>query len=248
MCCWEFCRSELCGSFKFRGSNGTNSYLSSNSLPLKTKQKTINSCTSIAKIPSQSPMLLQKWGARSDGSICCPPADFGGCGTGTLELRCIFPISWTKKLEIGAEELLQRFDYIETHVISSSHCSLCKGISEAGEVKRAQEMAKRLDSNDNFLYCPTITDLREEKLSHFQQHWVKGHPVIVRNVLRSTSGLTWDPVDMFCNYLEKASSRSQMEKDVIGGTTCLDWCEVFSLFVCVCSSVCVLFKDTTQIT
>lgn len=212
-CCWEFCRGGLCGSFKFRGSDGTKSYL-------------FNSCTSIAKIPSQSPMLLQKWEARSDGSVCCPPADFGGCGMGTLELRCIFPVSWTKKLESGAEELLQRRDYVETLDISSSHCSSCEGISEAGEVKLAQEMAKRLDSNDNFLYCPTITDLHQEKLTHFQQHWAKGHPVIVRNVLRSASGLTWDPVDMFCNYLEKASSRSQNGKDVVGRTTCLDWCEV----------------------
>lgn len=239
MCCWEFCRGGLCGSFKFRGSNGTNSYSSSNSSPSKIKQKTINSCTSIGKVPSQSLTILQKWGARSDGSICCPPGDFGGCGMGTLALRCIFPLSWTKKLEIGAEELLQRCDYIETND-SSSHCSFCKGISEAGEVRLAQEMAKRLDSNDNFLYCPTITDLREEKLNHFQQHWVKGHPVIVRNVLRSASGLTWDPVGMFCTYLEKESSRSQMEKDGIGGTTCLDWCEVL-LSVCVC-----LFKDTIQ--
>lgn len=196
----------------------------------------LNSCSSIGKMPFHSPMPLQKWEACSDGSIRCPQADFGGCGERVLDLRSIFPLGWTTKLETGAEELLHSSDYAETPDVSSSFCSLCQGINEAGEVKLVQKMANRLGSNDNFLYCPTVSDLHQEKLKHFQQHWGKGHPVIVRNVLQSTLSLNWDPIDMFCTYLEKTSSKSQNRKEV-GGTTCLDWCEVpfsFTVSLCCC--------------
>jgi lysine-specific demethylase 3 len=65
-------------------------------------------------------------------------------------------------------------------------------------------------------------DIRGDNLEHFQKHWGRGQPVIVRNVLQSTSDVCWDPMVMFCNYLKNNAARSQNGQ----ATDCLDWFEV----------------------
>ncbi|KAL2467233.1 Transcription factor jumonji (jmjC) domain-containing protein [Abeliophyllum distichum] len=67
--------------------------------------------------------------------------------------------------------------------------------------------------------------LHQETFEHFQKHWGMGHPVIVRNVLKSTLGLFWDPFTMFCSYIENTSSKPYNE-DNVEATNCSDWCEV----------------------
>ncbi|KAL6990934.1 hypothetical protein U1Q18_009055, partial [Sarracenia purpurea var. burkii] len=174
-----------------------------------------------------SPTLSPKWKVcDDDGNMICPPMAFGGCGDGFLDLRCIFPYSWTRELEISAEKMVCSFDFSES-LDGSSSCSLCKGMDDkAGESKLLQGAASRGDSNDNFLYYPAVQDLQDETLDHFQKHWGKGHPVIVRRVLKSTPEISWDPVVMFCTYLEKSSSRSRNDKEATNATNCLDWCEI----------------------
>ncbi|KAG6778660.1 hypothetical protein POTOM_015000 [Populus tomentosa] len=165
--------------------------------------------------PSQS-------AAHCNGSIPCPPREFGGCGGSLLDLSCIFPLSWTKKLEVSAEELVGCYELPETLDVCSS-CSLCVGLDcETNGIEQLQEAAAREDSSDNLLYYPTIMDIRGDNLEHFQKHWGRGQPVIVRNVLQSTSDLSWDPMVMFCNYLKNNAARSQNGQ----ATDCLDWFEV----------------------
>ncbi|XP_073264793.1 lysine-specific demethylase JMJ28 [Populus alba] len=65
--------------------------------------------------------------AHCNGSIPCPPREFGGCGGSLLDLSCIFPLSWTKKLEVSAEELVGCYELPETLDVCSS-CSLCVGL------------------------------------------------------------------------------------------------------------------------
>ncbi|KAB5560524.1 hypothetical protein DKX38_005481 [Salix brachista] len=160
--------------------------------------------------------------AHCNGSIPCPPGEFGGCGGSLLDLSCIFPLSWTKELEVSAEELVGCYELPETLDVCSS-CSLCVGLDcETNGIKQLQEAAAREDSSDNLLYCPTIMDICGDNLEHFQKHWGRGQPVIVRNVLQSKSDLSWDPMVMFCNYLKNNAARSQNGK----ATDCLDWFEV----------------------
>lgn len=174
-----------------------------------------------------SPATLPKWKAcNDDGSIICPPTAYGGCGDGPLDLKCIFPFGWTRELEKSAEQIVGTYDSQESFD-ASSRCSWCRGVgnkdSESNLLKGA---ASREDSNDNFLYYPSVQDLRDKNLEHFQKHWGKGHPVIVHRVLESTVDLSWDPIVMLCTYLEKCSTRSKNGKEAIEAIDCLDWCEI----------------------
>uniref|UniRef100_A0A2P2ILW7 Lysine-specific demethylase JMJ25 n=1 Tax=Rhizophora mucronata TaxID=61149 RepID=A0A2P2ILW7_RHIMU len=170
-----------------------------------------------------SSTLMPSWLAPDDnGSITCPPAEFGGCGDGLINLSCVFPLSWTKELEKSAEELIGCYELPETLDVLSD-CSLCLGMDhEAKEDKQLQEAASREDSNDNYLYYPTIADIHIDNLEHFQKHWGMGQPVIIRNVLPSTSDLSWDPIVMFCTYLKNTAGKTENEQPV----GCLDWFEV----------------------
>ncbi|TYK13094.1 lysine-specific demethylase JMJ25 [Cucumis melo var. makuwa] len=156
----------------------------------------------------------------------CPSNECGSCSDNSLlELRCIFPLSWTKELEASAEEIVCSYDFPES-VDASSHCTLCFGEDrDVDETEEFQKVAVREDSNDNYLYYPSLLDIRLDDLEHFQRHWVKGHPVIVRDVLEN-SDLTWDPVVMFCTYLERTISRFENSTSLPEASCNMDWCEV----------------------
>ncbi|TYI59303.1 hypothetical protein E1A91_D10G026400v1 [Gossypium mustelinum] len=161
-----------------------------------------------------------------DGSvpISCPPSEFGGCGDGLLDLRCILPQSWFKELEVSAEEIVGSYELPEAFDTFSC-CSLCPATDdEAKRVKQLQEASRRENSNDNFLFYPTILNIHGDNLEHFQKHWCKGHPVIFRNVLRTTA-LSWDPIFLFCSYLKNSVAKAENEEPS-KATTCSDWFEV----------------------
>lgn len=156
--------------------------------------------------------------------ISCPPSEFGGCGDGLLDLRCILPQSWFKELEVSAEEIVGSYELPEAFDTFSC-CSLCPATDdEAKRVKQLQEASRRENSNDNFLFYPTILNIHGDNLEHFQKHWCKGHPVIFRNVLRTTA-LSWDPIFLFCSYLKNSVAKSENEEPS-KTTNCSDWFEV----------------------
>lgn len=160
------------------------------------------------------------------GRISCPPSEFGGCGNSVLDLRCVFPFSWIKELEVSAEEIVCSYEFPEAFDTSSG-CSLCLDMDhKADGIEYLQEAAVREDSNDNYLYYPTLRDVHNDNLEHFQKHWGKGHPVIVRDVLQTKSDLNWDPLVMFCTYLERSITRYENTNDSLEANNCLDWCEV----------------------
>ncbi|KAI4296601.1 hypothetical protein L6164_036547 [Bauhinia variegata] len=168
---------------------------------------------------------LPKWTYYDGtGSVSCPPKEFGGCGDSVLDLICVFPMSWTKEMEITAEEIVCSYDFPET-LDRSSRCSLCLDIDhDIDGFKHLQEAAVREDSDDNYLFYPTRLDINSDHFEHFQKHWGRGHPVVVRDVLQSTSNLSWDPLVLFCTYLERSITRYENNKELL--ETCLDWCEV----------------------
>lgn len=224
-CCKDFCRGSFLGridTFISNYSNRKKACLSGDKQLSQKKLAKQNSGTQLSSSAS-----ISDWKAcNANGRISCPPAEFGGCGDSFLDLRCVFPLSWIKELEVTAEEIVCSYEVPEAFDASSC-CSLCLDMDhKADGIGHLQEAAAREDSIDNYLYYPTLLDVHGDNLEHFQKHWGKGHPVVVRNVLQTTSDLSWDPVVMFCTYLERSIARYDNNKDLLEATNCLDWCEV----------------------
>ncbi|CAA7022652.1 unnamed protein product [Microthlaspi erraticum] len=167
------------------------------------------------------------WEANSNGSITCPPEELGGCGGDCiLELKRIIPVTRMADLEQKAETFLASYD-------KSPRVSNCSCSSDSMEPDKKRKVASRTGSNDNYLFCPASLDvLKKEELLHFQEHWSKGEPVIVRNALETTPGLSWEPMVMWralCENVDSstaaAASGSKMSQ-VVKAIDCLANCEV----------------------
>ncbi|TKY71613.1 Lysine-specific demethylase JMJ25 [Spatholobus suberectus] len=156
--------------------------------------------------------------------VSCPPTKLGDCGDSHLDLKYVFPLSWIKEMEVKAEEIVCSYDFPET-LDKSSSCSLCVDKDhKINRYKQLQEASQREDSNDNYLFYPTVLDISSNHFEHFQKHWGTGHPVVVRDVLQITPNLSWDPLVLFCTYLERSMTRYENNKDLL--EACLDWFEV----------------------
>ncbi|KAL1804138.1 hypothetical protein ACET3Z_032785 [Daucus carota] len=163
-----------------------------------------------------------EWKSHENGNIPCPPKEMGGCDQGILELRFILGDNYVQNLCKEAENLAKTH---KLHVCNTQdqQCS-CFNISAGGK-KNLLKAACREGSDDNFLYFPTALDLRPGELGHFQCHWLKGEPVIVRNVLATTCGLSWEPMVMWRAFRQIRNRKHDQLLDV-AAINCLDWCEV----------------------
>lgn len=165
---------------------------------------------------------LPAWCVSEDGSIPCPPTERGGCGSPQLSLRQIGKPDFISKLVTSVEASVK--DELARQPLG--HCSLCttdKSDSHGEELRKA---ASRLDTEDNFIYCPSALNMGENSLQHFQEHWFQGHPVIVRNVLDKTKGLSWEPMVMWRAFRETTKNKFAEETKTVKAIDCLDWCEV----------------------
>ncbi|XP_040996217.1 lysine-specific demethylase JMJ25-like [Juglans microcarpa x Juglans regia] len=165
-----------------------------------------------------------EWKAEEDGSILCPPEDMGGCGHGTLELRCMFSENPIAELVKNAEEIAGTYKLMDVAATPLQRC-LC--FNSVGEIDlsndRLRKVASREDSDDNYLYCPRAQDIHGD-LKHFQWHWSRAEPVIVSNVLESASGLSWEPDVMWRAVRQMKHAKHGRELEV-KAIDCLDWCE-----------------------
>ncbi|KAF8008425.1 hypothetical protein BT93_K2182 [Corymbia citriodora subsp. variegata] len=164
------------------------------------------------------------WRAETDGSIHCPLKAQGGCSSGLLELRRIFDANFIDKIIDNAHKLMVNYESPETKL--SQGCILCYSIdSTSSEKLERRQAAYRENSHDNFLYSPDALHLKDDEYKHFQNHWVKGEPVIVRNLLQKTSGLSWEPMVMWRAFMG-AQKILKQDAHVVQAIDCLDWCEV----------------------
>ncbi|WMV42423.1 hypothetical protein MTR67_035808 [Solanum verrucosum] len=108
-------------------------------------------------LPENSGYPAGEWKCNEDGSIPCPPENFGGCVKGVLELKCL-----TSKSKSLISELLEEADDISNN-LNWNTCMKC------------------LRSH---AYCPAAKDLQQEDMKHFQCHWLKGEPSIVEVNIR----------------------------------------------------------------
>ncbi|KAI3698017.1 hypothetical protein L6452_31126 [Arctium lappa] len=163
--------------------------------------------------------ILWNWNTSEDGSIKCPPKNLGGCGNGVLDIRCLFDFNWTKDLETSAKEIICSYKFTKSLEVPSC-CSLSDGNAEKGN-----ESDDGILFKSKCLYLSTRDDLRDGNLEHFTQHWVKGQPLIIRDMVKNNPELKWDPVFMFCTYLE-ASAKYQKDEGGAKLDSCSDWYEV----------------------
>ncbi|GFZ01072.1 transcription factor jumonji (jmjC) domain-containing protein [Actinidia rufa] len=140
-----------------------------------------------------------EWKANANGSIPCPPEELGGCGSGLLELRCMLPEDWVSDLVVKAEDMAKRHKLSDKSRRKLQQCCSC--------------------------YNSRARDIKHGDLKHFQQHWIKGEPVIVSNVLECTSGLSWEPMVMWRAFRQMKHAKHSKHLDVVT-VDCLDWTEV----------------------
>ncbi|KAI3966579.1 hypothetical protein MKW92_022948 [Papaver armeniacum] len=148
--------------------------------------------------------LNSDWKVMDDGSIPC-----AACGSGLLELKSVLPKDWLSELE-------------------KKQCSCSKPVGDADINNDNLRKAASRPVDDNYLYCPTAKDVQHGDMEHFQKHWLKGEPVIVRKVKELTSRLSWAPLVMNKALREKSNSRVMKGEGHLKVTAmnCLDWCEV----------------------
>lgn len=155
------------------------------------------------------------WEANDEGIRC-------SCG-GLLELKCLFPANWVSELVSKAEEMAKRFDK-DRPLVNQCACFSCNSDNDirANDILKA---ASREDNVDNYLYYPRAMDIKEGDLKHFQHHWIRGEPVVVRNVLETATGLSWDPMVMWRAFRQVKRKKDYTCLDV-EVMDCLDWSEV----------------------
>ncbi|XP_078182275.1 lysine-specific demethylase JMJ26-like isoform X2 [Carex rostrata] len=145
--------------------------------PTKEIDHEATSCASDFQAP------LASWCADSKNHvISCPPTELGGCGVGHLELKSLIPYQWLVTLWNNAKKLVEEWPYVD-----EEYCCNC------GTGYMSRKASDREHSDDNYIYCPSADNA---ELRHFREHWSRGEPVVVRNMLRY-SGLSWKPDDMW---------------------------------------------------
>ncbi|KAK7290303.1 hypothetical protein RIF29_04619 [Crotalaria pallida] len=166
------------------------------------------------------------WREVENCVISCPSSDNGGCGHEYLELKSIFGENGILELTEKVKRLVEVHRLKDMPTVSSAQCSSCfKSHDELNSSSNNLRKAScREDSNDNYLYCPTASEVKCGDLEHFQGHWIKGEPVIVRNTLELTNGLSWEPMVMWRALRERSYHGSKLLKEK--AIDCLDWCEV----------------------
>ncbi|VFQ70626.1 unnamed protein product [Cuscuta campestris] len=176
--------------------------------------------------PKSSGGFSHQWKPDKTGRINCPPESMGGCNKGTLELKHLLGENHIPELLVKAAQVMEKISSNDMPEYSKQSCSCVNTIeeSESGKLK-VRKAASREDSDDNYLYCPEAKDIKHEDLEHFQLHWLKGEPVIVSNVLETTSGLSWEPMVMWraCRQIKNLNHPLLLD---VTALNCLDWCEV----------------------
>jgi [histone H3]-dimethyl-L-lysine9 demethylase len=115
---------------------------------------------------------LRQWSVNKDGTIPCPPNAFVVVGA-LLELKCLFKEKFIAELLEKADSALN--NEMEVKIEGSK----CPCFTESGDMDDgiSWKSSCRENSCDNYIYCPTATNVQNGSLDHFQEHWLKGEPV-----------------------------------------------------------------------
>ncbi|OMP03318.1 hypothetical protein COLO4_10492 [Corchorus olitorius] len=175
--------------------------------------------TASGQASKMKPNFLDKfsgWEANSDGSIPCPPMEYGGCGHHSLNLNRIFKMNWVAKLVKNVEEMVSGCKVNEVESLEKIELN----------DPRLCQFADREGCDDNLLYCPSSQDIKAEGIADFRKHWGRGKPVIVKEVCDSSSISSWDPVAIWRGIQETSDEKMKDENRIVKALDCLDWSEV----------------------
>ncbi|XP_038705048.1 lysine-specific demethylase JMJ25-like isoform X2 [Tripterygium wilfordii] len=156
------------------------------------------------------------WKPNGEGSIPCPPKEYSGCGYPSLSLNRIFKMNWIAKLAKNVEEMV-------------SGCKIHDAVSsqKAGlDDPKLCQFAHREDSDDNYLYCPSSQDIKNQGIGDFRKHWARGEPVIVTRVCDSSCISSWDPMVIWRGIRETADEKTKDENRMVKAIDCVDFTEV----------------------
>lgn len=159
---------------------------------------------------------FRDWKSNDDGSIPCPPKDYGGCGYSSLNLSRIFKKNWVAKLVKNVEEM-----------VGGCRISDSSGPpqSEQNDLRLCQYSHREV-IDDNYLYCPNSEDLKTDGIASFRKHWKNGEPVIVKQVFDRSSISSWDPMVIWRGIRETADEKKKDENRIVRAIDCLDRSEV----------------------
>ncbi|KAG0468365.1 hypothetical protein HPP92_017693 [Vanilla planifolia] len=180
------------------------------------EQKVANKNDNGVKLASSHAVSFD-WKADHSGRIFCPPKEIGGCGTSVLKLKRMLPECWTSELEAKAEAVACSFGFFQESIKTVNGSCGCSSTNRS-----SRKAALRKDSADN-LYCPHSSQIDQIELKHFQRHWAKGEPVIVRGVLNDDSGLSWEPQAMWRHLCTNKIGSKSFPLETID---CLACCKV----------------------
>ncbi|KAJ7523364.1 hypothetical protein O6H91_18G048900 [Diphasiastrum complanatum] len=176
----------------------------------------------IAQGASQSAV----WRTNKDSSIPCAPAE-RGCGSPLLILKTLHRANYLENLVKEVESFIDSDVYLFKSEVEA--CTICDAGSSASSGKDLPSFrlaAQRSNTNDNFIYTPHCHDAKYKELEHFQRHWVRGEPVIVKDVLTAVSDVCWEPMDLWRATQEFARRYVHDESKLVTAVDCFDGREV----------------------
>ncbi|GMP61366.1 hypothetical protein CsSME_00023861 [Camellia sinensis var. sinensis] len=97
---------------------------------------------------------------------------------------------------------------------------------EIGFNSRLFEYANRENCNDNFLYCPTSEDIKVDGIADFRKRWIRGEPVIVKEVCDGLLMSSWVPMVIWKRIRETTEEKMKDDSRNVKATDFLDWFEV----------------------
>ncbi|XP_074303473.1 lysine-specific demethylase JMJ27-like isoform X2 [Silene latifolia] len=180
-----------------------------------------NDATEVAIDKKQ--MAKPVWKADENGRIHCPecPAvENEGCGGPVLVLKSFLSENRVSDLVNEVEKIV--FSSEEEGLPKAPNNSLVFDVISGCNL---QKCAFRESCNDNYLYYPDARDIKQGDLKQFQHHWARGKPVIVRSVLETTPGLSWEPLVMWraVRQIKNTNYDTLLEVEAVD---CLDWYQI----------------------
>ncbi|XP_010489647.1 PREDICTED: lysine-specific demethylase JMJ25-like isoform X2 [Camelina sativa] len=173
----------------------------------------IGEITRVPKLKLNFSDKFPEWEANGDGSIPCPPKEYGGCGSHSLNLARIFKMNWVAKLVKNAEEIVNG-----CKVSDLRNVELCDS--------RFRKFAEREESDDNYVYSPSIETIKSDGVANFEQQWADGRLVTVRKVLDDSSCSRWDPETIWRDIDEISEEKLREHDPFLKAINCLDGSEV----------------------
>ncbi|MCL7022328.1 hypothetical protein MKW94_018094 [Papaver nudicaule] len=179
--------------------------------------------------PSKSQARLLKraineWKIMDTGSVSC-----ASCSSGLLKLKYILPENWVSELVNRAEQMSNQSIHFDDPATPTQQGFYFNSVANVdNESSKLTRGASRKGQNDNYLYCPKAEEIQHGDMENFQNHWVKGEPVVVRNVQKLTSGLSWEP-NVMCRALREKTTSKLMKGSshlVVKAVDCMDLREV----------------------